>query len=114
MRIAHYKNQNGQMILFVMIILGIMVSISLAIGAIFIPKIKLLSDIKNSVGAVFSAESGLEWCLYNNQIKPVPTPPAPTMSNGATFQLTPANCSGDTIRAVGTYKGTVRAFEVSF
>lgn len=108
------SGQNGQMILFAVIILGSMISIALALGAIFIPKVRLLADVKSSVGALFAAESGIEWCLYNSRIQPSPTPAPPAMSNGATFQITPADCSGNTFRAVGNFKGVVRAFEASF
>lgn len=109
-----HKNQNGQMILFAVIILGSMISIALALGAIFVPKVRLLVDVKNSTGALFAAESGIEWCLYNARIQPLPTPAPPAMSNGAAFQITPADCSGSTFKAVGNFKGVVRAFEASF
>lgn len=106
--------QSGVVIIFTAIILGILISIALGLGAIFTPKIRQIAEVKNSVGAVFAAESGLEWCLYNNQVVPSPTPAPPVMSNGATYVLTPANCSGTSLKSVGTYKNVTRAFQIDF
>ena len=106
------ENQKGVMIIFTSIILGIILSIALALAAIFIPKIRLITEVKNSVGALYAAESGLEWCLYNNQVAPIPTPPPPVMANGAIYQLTPSSCSGSTIKSVGNFKGVVRALQI--
>ena len=108
------EKQKGVVIIFTTIILGLLISMSLALAAIFVPKIRLITDTKNSVGAFFAAESGLEWCLYNNQINPTPTPPPPVMSNGATYVLTPANCSGKSIKSVGTFQGVTRAVQIDF
>ncbi|MBI2057705.1 MAG: hypothetical protein HYT63_01850 [Candidatus Yanofskybacteria bacterium] len=109
------KNQDGQILIFAMIILGIMVLTAISLQAILIPKLRLSAEVKNSVGAAFAAESGLEWCLYNNQVSPSPTPwPPPVMANGATFQVTPADCSGTNLKSTGTYRGVVRSFEVNF
>lgn len=101
-------------IIFTTIILGILVSISLGLGAIFTPKIRQIAEVKNSIGALYSAESGLEWCLYNNQAAPSPTPVPPVMANGATYVLTPADCSGKSLKSVGTYKNVTRAIQVDF
>src|SRR3989344_3192988 len=103
------NKQSGVIIIFTAIILGILVSIALGLGAIFIPKIHLTAELKNSVGALFAAESGLEWCLYKNQVNPTPLPPPPTMANGATYVLTPADCLGCSLKSSGTYKGVTRA-----
>src|SRR3989338_3754963 len=97
------EKEKGVIIIFTAILLGILVSISLGLSAIFIPKIRLITEVKNSVGAFFAAESGLEWCLFLNQVSPTPAPLPPVMSNGATFQLTPADCSGSTIKSVGNF-----------
>ena len=114
MKNSFCKKQNGQILIFTAIILGIMLLTALALQAILIPKLRLSAEVKNSVGAAFAAESGLEWCLYNNQISPSPTPwPSPSLLNGATFQVTPSNCSGNQLKSLGTYKGVTRQFEVN-
>lgn len=108
------KNQAGVVIIFTVLMLGILVSVALAVSAILVPKIRLSSDVKNSVGAAFAAESGVEWCLFNNLNSPSPTPSPPTMSNGATFQVTPSDCSGKKIKSVGSFKSVQRSFEADF
>ena len=108
------EKEKGVIIIFTAILLGILVSISLGLAAIFTPKIRLITEVKNSVGALFAAESGLEWCLYNNQVAPSPIPPPPVMANGATYQLSPPDCSGSTIKSVGTFQGVPPAFQVDF
>lgn len=108
------NGQKGVIIIFTSIILGITLSIALALGAILVPKIRLITEAKNSVGALFAAESGLEWCLYVNQLAPSPLPPPPAMANGATYQLIPPDCSGKTIKAVGSFKNVTRAFQIQF
>src|SRR3989344_1883452 len=108
------NSQSGQILIFAVIILGIMVLTAISLQAILIPKLRLSAEVKNSVGAAFAAESGLEWCLYNNQVSPSPTPwPSPVMLNGATFQITPSNCLGSQLKSLGTYKGVTRQFEVN-
>lgn len=111
---TNLNNQKGVIIIFTAITLVLLISIALGLGAIFIPKIKSVTEVKNSVGALFAAESGLEWCLYNNQVKPSPTPAPPAMSNGSTYILTPADCSGTSLKSVGTFRGVTRAFQVDF
>lgn len=105
--------QKGVIIIFTMIILGILVSISLGLSAIFVPKIRAITEVKNSVGAFFAAESGLEWCLYKKQVAPL-VPPPPVMANGATFIVTPADCSTFPLKSVGSFRGVNRALEVNF
>lgn len=108
------EGQKGVVIIFTAILLGILVSIALGLAAIFTPKVRLINEVRSSAAAFFAAESGLEWCLYINQIAPSPTPAPPVMLNGATYQLTPANCSGATIKSVGNYQGVTRALQVDF
>src|SRR3989344_5892286 len=108
------ENQKGVMIIFTAIILGITLSIALALGAIFTPRVRLITEVKNSVVALFSAESGLEWCLYINQVAPTPAPPPPVMANGSTYLLTPSNCSGSSLKSIGTFKEVTRALQIDF
>ena len=106
--------QKGIIIIFTAIILGITLSIALALGAIFAPKIRLITEAKNSVGALFAAESGLEWCLYINQLSPSPLPPPPVIASRATYQLIPPDCSGKTVKAIGNFRSVIRAIQADF
>ncbi len=115
-------NQRGVAVLFAVLLIGIFLSITLTLSAIFIPKIRISSDVKNSVGAIYAAESGVEWCLYVNRIGAASQP---IMSNGASYIngntgnpfLTPSPVPGECvspIKSTGTYNGVTRSLEISF
>lgn len=109
--------QNGSAIIFALLLMGIMLLISTTLAAVFIPKINLAVKAKNSVGAIYAAESGVEWCLYVARISPSAV--APTMANGAIYTnnsetaLLPSNCVSP-LRVIGSYQGVSRAIEVNF
>lgn len=111
-------DNRGVVVIFSVLLTGIILSIVFTLSAIFMPKIKSASDVKNSVAAAYAAESGIEWCLYVNRIGSVPQP---TMSNGAVFingitnmPFLPADCATPPFKALGTYQGVTRSFEISF
>lgn len=62
------KLDSGVAVILAVLLMGIFLSIALTLSAIFIPKIRTASDAKRSVGALFAAESGIEWCLYVNRV----------------------------------------------
>jgi len=99
--------------------LGVILTITLALGNIFLPHLRTSSDAINSVGAIYTADSALEWCLHEQRARP-PSVSAPTMSIGATYVIyfgsglascvpaeTPLNH-----RAVGTYRGVTRSLDL--
>ncbi|MEK7616151.1 MAG: type II secretion system protein [Patescibacteria group bacterium] len=103
------NTQSGFALVVSILLVAVILSIALSLSAIFIPKIRIAAEAKNSVTAAYAAESALEWCLYSNRIEPVPSP---TMTNGSTFTIT--DCSVSPVKATGTYRGVTRAFEISF
>ena len=112
-------NQRGSILIFTLLMLTSILTITLVITRIFIPRLRSITEASNSVGAVYSADSAIEWCLYSNRGK-TPTLPQPTMGNSATYQLyndgSPSTCpSGEVLRyrAVGSYRGVSRSFEVT-
>ena len=108
--IKHTRNNQGGFAIVVSVLLvGILLSIVFTLSAIFIPKTRVASESKNSVPAAYAAESGLEWCLYEIRVTPVPSP---SMSNESKFTV--SDCATSPVKATGTYKGVVRAFEVTF
>ena len=109
----------GSIIVFTVLMLSAILAITLPLTRIFIPKIRAITEVTDSIGAIYTADSAMEWCLYTNRGK-VPSLPQPVMSNGATYQIyrnsTPSACSsGETLnyRTVGTFRGVARSFEVS-
>lgn len=108
------QNERGSALIFTVLILGTMLATALALAAIYAPKLLTVRDASsNSVSAIYAADSVLEWCLYTSRGN-TPSLSQPTMSNGATYTITPAGCAGSPldVRLVGTYHGVSRAFEV--
>ncbi len=101
---------------------GVLISIALSLSLIFTPKIKTAGDVKRSVAAAYAAESAIEWCLYVNRIGATSQP---VMGNGALYingftglpfaavPPMPGDCVSP-IKALGTYQGVTRSFEISF
>lgn len=117
-RFALY-DQRGSIIVFTVLMLSTMLAITLSLTRTFIPRIRAISEATDSVGAVYAADSAMEWCLYTNRGK-APLLSQPVMSNGATYQIYNGGVlsicpSGETLnyRTVGTYRGVSRSFEVS-
>lgn len=109
----------GSIIIFTVLMLSSILAITLTLTRIFIPRVKSITEATDSIGAIYTADSAMEWCLYTNRGKSPPLP-QPTMSNGATYQIyrngIPSACpGGETLnyRTVGTYRGVSRSFEVS-
>lgn len=113
------KNQQGSILIFSVLMLGVILTITLALGNIFLPRLRTSTETINSVAAAYAADSAMEWCLYGNRGKS-PSLPQPTMQNGATYQIyrngVLSTCpSGETLnyRTVGTFRGATRSFEIS-
>ena len=94
--------------------LGSILAITMSLAAIFVPKIRASSNAgAGSVGAIYAADSAIEWCIYTNRGNPGLA--QPTMANGATYTLSSDCNSGIQIlnaQAVGTYRGVSRSLEV--
>ncbi len=107
------KNQSGIALLLTMIILSASMLIAMLIATIVVVQFKLSTDVNNSTIAIYAADSGVEWQLY--QIRNGSSVPAPTMSNGASISTTIIGAYPNfTIKSLGTYKEVRRQFEVNF
>jgi len=104
------KKEQGVAVIFVLLLISVFLGIVLTMVAIFLPKIRLAGNARHSVTAVYAADSAIDYCLYVNR-KGAATL---TMDNGSTYFVAPSDCATSPIRAVGTYQGVTRAFEVTF
>lgn len=102
---------NGSALLLSILIITALISISTTLLMIFVPKIKTSVDIKDSVGAIYAADSGIEHCLYVARIEPAATP---IFINGATFTVSPADCSTPPFTSSGRLNNVTRTLEVDF
>ncbi len=115
-------DQQGSVIIFTLLILGSMLAITLALATIYLPRIRVISDAgAGSAGAIYAADSAIEWCLYTyRENPPLPSPAMPSMSNGSTYTLIPpTGCEPSAtpaplnVQAVGTYKNVSRSLQVN-
>lgn len=119
-----YKLQRGSILLYAMLTMSVMLAIGLTLNSLFISKLHSAASIRDSIAALYAADSAAERCLYETRSG---TTDSLTMSNGAAFQLTStapgqpditADCSvlggaSFGFRATGTYRGVRRTLEIS-
>lgn len=128
--VAYRSCNTGQiMILSVLALGGTILGVTTIAGLLMAYQIRQATDFAFSAKAIFAADGGLEWGLYNFYCTtdPAKTPcplPAPAFSNGASFAVQCANASGDfsdcddlasatVLRSVGTAGEASRAFEIA-
>jgi Tfp pilus assembly protein PilX len=105
--------QKGIALLLTVIIISVVMLIATLISNIVITQLKLAGDINDSGAAIYAADSGVEWQLY--QIRKGASVPAPVMSNSAAVSVTVTGTSPNfTIKSLGSYRTVKRQFEVSF
>ena len=120
--------QQGSILIYTILVLISITTISLAILKLFIPKFKVASESVSSVVAISVADSVMEWCLFSNRDDPanppeVPLQPIFNISTGIfpiTYQIyrdgAVSTCpSGETplnYRTVGNYRGISRSLEI--
>ena len=109
----HNRKHNGFALLLTVIILSIVMLIALFIASIVAVQSKLSSDINDSTAAIYAADSGIEWELY--QIRQGGSAAMPVMSNGAQISATVSgNFPNFTIRSLGSIGVVKRQLEVTF
>ncbi len=116
------NSREGQVMILSIITLGaIMLGATAVSGFLVIYQLRMSSDAASSAKAIFAADAGIEWGIYQFS-KPSSTVAAPVLSNRTSFvlacynsssiQVSCANSSVSTIRSSGR-SGTVhRAFEL--
>ncbi len=132
--ILHSARRDGQVLLITVLALGATILGATTIaGLLLVYQIRQATDLSNSGRAVYAADSGIEWGLYNYYFSHFSTfrhpnkkmIAEPTLTNQTTFEMVcyngsavPANktaCSNEdvtAIRAVGKSGNASRSFEV--
>jgi hypothetical protein len=125
-------SERGSIIVFSVLLLTVILTVSLGLIAIFIPKLRTIAESINSTTAIFAADSATELCIYEarkkvNYDEASSTMNDGTLDNGATFAVKDLNPPGNFIqadcsalssasfsfRAVGTYRAISRALEIT-
>ncbi len=105
--------QKGIALLLTVVIISMILLIATLIANIVVTQLKLAGDINDSTAAIYAADSGVEWQLY--QIRNGVSVSAPVMSNGATVSVTVTGAYPNfTIKSLGSYGVVKRQFEVGF
>ena len=108
------------MLIFSVLMLGVILTITLALANIFLPRLKSVGESINSAAAIYAADSVTEWCIYTQRNRQPPVP-QPTMSNGATYTIfygsNPGTCASTESplnhTLTGTYRGVSRSLKVT-
>lgn len=117
------KQKNGQVMLLSVLALGGTILGATTLASLLMTyQLHGTSDVANSAKAIFAADTGVDWGLYQ-AAKPTSTDPAPSLLNDSAFTLTCydlssntidcRNASTVTIRSVGQSGSSYRAFELS-
>ena len=111
------------MLLSIIAIGGTLIAATTLAGLLMTYQLHGMSGIADSAKAIFAADTGLDWGLYQN-VHPTSTDPAPSLSNGTDFSLRCYNsasievdcrdASANTIRSVGHMGTSYRALEIGF
>ncbi len=109
------QKENGQvMVLSVLMLGGILLSVSAFAGLLMVYQIKQINDAVNSAKAIFAADAGIEWQTFNfyNSSTPIESP---QFLNGATVTSS-INFESSTvdIRSQGFSGNVVRALEAIY
>lgn len=100
----------GTALIYVLLTIGVVLSIMFFLTSVFSLKLKSAFDYPNSVTALYAADSGVEWQLYN-RLKD-PDAALPVLTNGAIFTIaTPLGSVP--IKVIGRFRGVSRAIEIS-
>ncbi len=114
------NDQKGSILIFSVLMLGVIITITLALGNIFLPRLRTSTEAINSVVAIYAADSALEWCLHEQRGR-LPSVTPPVISITGTTHVTYfgsglASCTPVeeplNHRAVGTYRGVTRSLEM--
>lgn len=121
---SHARGERGSVIIYALLTMSVMLAIGLTLNSLFISKLKSAAQARNSIAALYAADSATELCLYDARAKASDTM---TLSNGAAFKIVStapgqpdvtAGCmtlgtASFGFRATGTFRGVSRTLEIS-
>ncbi len=118
-------SQRGSIILYAMLTMSVMLAIGLTLNSLFISKLRQATAARNTMVALYAADSAAEACLYSARTAMPGN--ALVMQNGATFAIISTaagnpDITGDCstlgsssfgFRATGTFRGVSRTLEIN-
>lgn len=111
------QQQNGQaMLTAVMSISGAILGATAVAGFLMLYQLRASTDSENSAKAIFAADSGVEWTLFNYYCSQAVPPrcsgggyPTSPLANGATFQVTCYDAGGNALASCNDTTTTASA-----
>jgi len=109
------NKEKGIAVLITVMIISIVMLVATLIANITATQLKLASDIADSTTAIYAADSGVEYKLYQIRKEGNTTGAEISLSNGATVSVTVSGALPSlTIKSLGSYRSVKRQFEVNF
>lgn len=107
--------EKGIAVLITVMIISIVMLVATLISGIVSVQLKLASDIGDSITAIYAADSGVEYKLYQIRKEGILADTEFSLSNGATVSVTVLRAFPNlTIRSLGSYLLAKRQFEADF
>lgn len=107
--------EKGIAVLITVTIISIVMLVAALIANIVATQLKLASDIADSTTAIYAADSGVEYKLYQIRKEANTAGAEFSLSNGATILVTVSGTLPNlTIKSLGSYLSVKRQFEVNF
>jgi Tfp pilus assembly protein PilX len=123
-------SQRGSIILYAMLTMSVMLAIGLTLSGLFISKLRGAAAARDSMVALYAADSAVEICLYEARTGTTDPEPRLVFPSGVLIQITDitptqtditSDCSvlsaapsaSFGFRATGTYRGVSRTLEIS-
>ncbi|MBU2082236.1 pilus assembly PilX N-terminal domain-containing protein [Patescibacteria group bacterium] len=109
------NKEKGIAVLITMMIISIVMLVATLIASVVSVQLKLASDIGDSITAIYAADSGIEYKLYQIRKEGILENMEFSLSNGATVSVTVLRAFPNlTIKSLGSYLLVKRQFEADF
>jgi Tfp pilus assembly protein PilX len=109
-----YK-EKGVAVLITVVIISIVMLVATLIANIVATQLKLASDIADSITAIYAADSGVEYKLYQIRKEGNTANAEFSLSNGATVSVAVSGTLPNlTIKSLSSYRAVKRQFEINF
>ena len=109
------NSEKGVAVIITVTIISVVMLIATLIANIVVTQLKLASDIADSITAIYAADSGVEYKLYQIRKEGNTAGVEFSLSNGAAISVAVSGTLPNlTIKSLGSYHTVKRQFEVSF
>lgn len=109
------KNQEGVSLFLTLMVVGVILTIALAVAGILAGEIRLSRGVSDSIRAIYASDAGAEKMLYHTLRLDDPINPAgPTAIDGSTYEAEAKRVGADIkVFSTGTYRGVKRSLELT-